>query len=262
MEKKIVFICQEVNFTTNALVKMFENDGFVVSRLPPNADRLAKVQNMHDVVLYADGAQTYDVFFLRYLRDLMLSFDPINLYIIGTDNEFTKIFSIIERNKYIFIYKRPVNAKEIIADINGNRTEEVFKRILVVDDDSIMLRTIKNWLSNKYTVFMANSGMNAISFLAQNTVDLILLDYEMPVVSGLQVFQMLRSEERTKNIPIAFLTAKDDKETVMKVLEAKPDMYLLKSMAPVKLVKCIDDFFTNKSEKAEEDENLPFLEAE
>ena len=58
-----------------------------------------------------------------------------------------------------------------ILFINAGR-----KRILVVDDDGMMLRTMKNWLSKKYDVYMANSGMNAISLLAKNRVDLILLD--------------------------------------------------------------------------------------
>ena len=71
--------------------------------------------------------------------------------------------------------------------------------------------------------------LNAISLLTQHHVDLILLDYEMPVVSGLQVLEMLRSEPATANIPVIFLTAKDDRETVMKVVAAHPEKYLLKT---------------------------------
>ena len=85
--------------------------------------------------------------------------------------------------------------------------------------------------------------MNAISFLATNRVDLILLDYEMPVISGLQVFEMLKTGDKTKDIPVIFLTGKDDKETVLKVISAKPEKYLLKNMPAEELLKAVDDFF-------------------
>lgn len=120
---------------------------------------------------------------------------------------------------------------------------EIQRSILIVDDDPTMVRMIKNLLSEKYKIYMANSGMNAITLLVKNKVDLILLDYEMPVVDGSQVLEMIRSEPTTKDTPVIMLTAKDDKESVMKVLELKPEKYLLKSMPPNMWVKEIDDYF-------------------
>jgi CheY-like chemotaxis protein len=78
-------------------------------------------------------------------------------------------------------------------------------------------------------------------------VDLILLDYEMPVISGPQVFQMLREDPDTKDIPVMFLTVKSDKESVMKVLSLKPTNYLLKTRPPKELVATIDEFFADKA---------------
>ncbi|MBQ7677740.1 MAG: response regulator, partial [Lachnospiraceae bacterium] len=109
--------------------------------------------------------------------------------------------------------------------------------------DPTMTRTIKNLLSPKYNVYMAGSGMNAITFLAKNSVDLILLDYEMPVVSGAKVLEMIRSEPATAGIPVMFLTGKSDRQTVMEVLALKPAKYLLKSMHPAEWIKEVDDFF-------------------
>ena len=93
---------------------------------------------------------------------------------------------------------------------------------------------------------MANSGLNALQFLSSNHVDLILLDYEMPVASGLQIFEMLKHDVNLSNIPVIFLTSKDDKETVMKVLAAGPEKYLLKSSEPDSLLRTVDDFFKGK----------------
>ena len=118
------------------------------------------------------------------------------------------------------------------------------KKVLIIDDDGAMLRMMKTWLSVKYHVYMASSGKIALSFLAQNHVDLILLDYEMPVMDGPDVLKEIRQTKDIKDIPVIFLTAKDDKESVMKVIGLKPAKYLLKSMPKEKLIGAIDDFFT------------------
>ncbi len=85
--------------------------------------------------------------------------------------------------------------------------------------------------------------MNAIFILNKNCVDLISFDYEMFVVPGLQVFEMLKKESSTQNIPIIFLTVKDDEATLMKVLATKPEKYLVKILSTEDLVKNIGDFF-------------------
>jgi len=83
-------------------------------------------------------------------------------------------------------------------------------------------------------------------YIADNTPDLILLDYEMPVISGPQVLEMIRSETKVDDIPVIFLTGKGDRESVVKVLALKPDGYLLKSMERPKLIAAIDDFFEKR----------------
>ena len=110
-----------------------------------------------------------------------------------------------------------------------------------------MLRMMRTWLSVKYHVYMASSGKIALSFLAQNPVDLVLLDYEMPVMNGPEVLKGIRESEKIKHLPVIFLTAKDDKESVMKVVRLKPEKYLLKSMPKEKLTAAIDDFFRSRS---------------
>ncbi len=83
------------------------------------------------------------------------------------------------------------------------------KNILIVDDDPTFLKTVKGWLSGDFRVNIVNSGMQAITFIAKHTPDLILLDYEMPVTTGPQVLEMIRSESATGTIPVMFLTGKE-----------------------------------------------------
>ena len=93
-------------------------------------------------------------------------------------------------------------------------------------------------------------------YIADNTPDLILLDYEMPVISGPQVLEMIRSESKVDGIPVIFLTGKGDRESVMKVLAMKPDGYLLKSMERAKLLAAIDDFFEKQKYQKLHDNNV------
>ena len=120
---------------------------------------------------------------------------------------------------------------------------EFKKNILIVDDDPNYMGLIREWLKGKYKVFMANSGMQAIKWLGKNKADLILLDHEMPVTSGPQVLEMLRSESETRTIPVMFLTGKGDKESVMQVLSLKPEGYFLKNISREELLEKLDEFF-------------------
>ena len=130
------------------------------------------------------------------------------------------------------------------------------KSILLVDDDSTFLKMVKDWLSTKYRVTIVTSGIQALMYIADNTPDLILLDYEMPVTSGPQVLEMIRSESKVDSIPVIFLTGKDDQESVMKVLALKPDGYLLKNMERGRLLAAVDDFFEKQKFKKLHESNV------
>ena len=110
------------------------------------------------------------------------------------------------------------------------------KHILVVDDDPSYAKMVREWLKDVYQVSIVTAGIQAITLLAKNTVDLILLDYAMPVVDGPQVLQMLRQEKSTRGIPVVFLTGVGTKEEVERVLQLKPNGYVLKSTTREKLL--------------------------
>ena len=120
------------------------------------------------------------------------------------------------------------------------------KSILIVDDDVSYMSMIMEWLKDKYRVSLANSGMEAITWLAGNTPDLILLDYEMPITPGPQVLQMIQSSVKTADIPVIFLTGKSDRDSILSVLALKPAGYLLKSIDKDGLNKELDEFFAKK----------------
>lgn len=102
------------------------------------------------------------------------------------------------------------------------------KHILVVDDDRIILKMLKTALSDNYDVTTMVNGVVAEKFLETKDVDLVILDYEMPIETGADVFRKIKSNPRISNTPVCFLTGVSDREKIMEVMSLKPHGYLLK----------------------------------
>lgn len=81
------------------------------------------------------------------------------------------------------------------------------KHILVVDDSEFMRLLLKRLLIERYQVSCAVDGQAALQWLQQYSVDLILLDVVMPGISGYEVCKQLKEWEKTKNVPVIFLTS-------------------------------------------------------
>ena len=196
------------------------------------------------ILVYVDQAPIGDEV-LVFLRD-RADTGNIPIIFLGDKYNIELAQKTISKEVIDSIFLRPINVDEVAAHVQAiikARNASVKKKILVVDDSADTLKKIKEWLQDKYQVIVAKSGTMAIKYLTMETPDLILLDYEMPVASGPQVLEMIRSEPATSSIPVMFLTSKSDRESVLKVVSLKPEKYLLKTMPPEELIANIDDFF-------------------
>lgn len=137
--------------------------------------------------------------------------------------------------------QEPVSAEAAPAEMI-HRTISVpaqRKHVLVVDDNAMMLKVIKEHLHGKYDVATAVSGKVAMKFLERKKTDLILLDYEMPDESGPAVLEKLRASDATKDIPVIFLTGVTESKKIKEALALKPQNYLLKPVDREKLLDTI-----------------------
>lgn len=201
------------------------------------------------LILYLQGEENLMIDVLGYIRDLVED-KGIRFFVIGTQDEIDTVVG--KSASYVAqSYTRPVDLPSLIKTLKkeSEAAEKLkeFKSILIVDDDATALRSMKSLLSARYKILVANSGMNAITILAKNHVDLILLDFEMPVVNGPKVLEMIRSDPNAANIPVMFLTAKGDKHSIMEVVRLKPEKYLLKTMLPKEIMDSIDEFFVSRA---------------
>lgn len=200
------------------------------------------------ILMYTDEELVKKQQALVFLRDRIVEED-IPVFVIGDVNELAEIRKLIPKQLLKKEFQRPIDVKAVVNAMdeyiktNGKHTK---KKILVVDDSGAMLRNVKGWLEDRYQVILANSGTMAIKYLSTNRPDLVLLDYEMPVLNGKQVLEMIRSESEFSNIPVMFLTSKNDKESIQQVLNLKPEGYILKTTNPEQIVQMIDEFFVKQ----------------
>ena len=145
-------------------------------------------------------------------------------------------------------FVKPFNAQAIREQLAGlTQTQaQAQKTILLVDDDAVMIRTLREGLSTSYKVLPANSGANALKILERSKPDLILLDYEMPEMSGPEVLAVLRSNDDTANIPVMFLTAKNDLASISLIEALKPDGHMLKTLPLREIKGIIQKFFDGR----------------
>lgn len=200
------------------------------------------------MVLYVDEMLVKNKQLLVFLKDRALEED-IPVFAIGDEADLQDVRRLLLGNVIRQEFRRPLNIKEMVQSLKdyiGDEGNLHKKKILAVDDSTVMLNSIKNWLGDKYQVSMAESGMAAIASLSLNRPDLILLDYEMPVCDGKQTLEMIRSEREFADIPVVFLTGKQDRESIMQVMGLGPAGYLLKTMKPDEVKRYVDRFFAKK----------------
>jgi two-component system alkaline phosphatase synthesis response regulator PhoP len=116
------------------------------------------------------------------------------------------------------------------------------KRILVADDEVYIVHILEFSLNMEgYEVVSATSGEDALRMIDKERPDLIVLDIMMPGVSGYEVCRRLRADERTRDIPIIFLTAKDTLADRDFGLELGANAYITKPFGPRKLIEAIEN---------------------
>lgn len=111
------------------------------------------------------------------------------------------------------------------------------EKILVVDDETDILELIRHNLAREgYRVMGAASGENALNQARTEKPDLIVLDLMLPGIDGLEVARRLKSDDKTRHIPIVMLTAKGEEADIVSGLELGADDYVTKPFSPRVLV--------------------------
>ena len=110
-------------------------------------------------------------------------------------------------------------------------------KILIVDDSPTIRRMVAASLQSLEQVFFeeASNGLEAIEKLARETINLMILDLNMPDMHGLEVLQFIRTHPQYRDIPIIVLTTKFDAESRKAALERGASRYMTKPFEPTAL---------------------------
>jgi DNA-binding response OmpR family regulator len=116
----------------------------------------------------------------------------------------------------------------------------MMKRILAVDDDRSILYLEEEILKGAgYAVTIARDGISAISLLNEQEFDLVLLDVMMPGVDGFEVSRTFRQMDGSAKVPVVFVTARDDAETMREGFQAGGTLVLTKPFNSKKLLDVV-----------------------
>jgi DNA-binding response OmpR family regulator len=103
------------------------------------------------------------------------------------------------------------------------------RRILAVDDETDVLMILKTALQSEgFEVETAGNGADGLALAKENPPDLILLDVMMPGMSGFDVFQQLKEDDATSQIPVIMLTGMSERKNIQSALAAGIEYYIVK----------------------------------
>lgn len=128
-------------------------------------------------------------------------------------------------------------------------SKESLRNVLVVDDNEGNLLLIEKLLKNKYNVITALSADIALILLNQHKIDLILLDIMMSGINGFEFCQILKSDHKTNDIPIIFLTARTDSESIVQGFELGAVDYITKPFNKYELLAKVKNHVRLKQSK-------------
>jgi len=125
--------------------------------------------------------------------------------------------------------------------------DKAVKRILCIEDELEMIDLIRLILGRRgFDVKGATGGMEGLRMVRQEIPDLVLLDLMMPDLDGWEVYQQMKADEKTRNIPVIVVTAKAQNiDRVLGMHIAKVDDYITKPFSPQELLNSVEKVLNN-----------------
>ncbi len=110
--------------------------------------------------------------------------------------------------------------------------EEAKPTLLLVDDEPVNLRVLKQLLASDYQLVFAKNGEEALKLAFTRQPNLVLLDVMMPGLTGFEVCRKLKAKNETKHIPVIFVTALNDEHDEAEGFDAGAVDYIIKPISP------------------------------
>jgi len=119
--------------------------------------------------------------------------------------------------------------------------EHKHRKIIIVDDINYCLQTVRGRLKKDYRIYPAQSVEDLFELLEVVEPELILLDIGIPGTDGFEIIKLLKNDARYQHIPVIFLSAKSDKESIAKGISLGAIDFITKPFRSAQLIECIEN---------------------
>ena len=135
-------------------------------------------------------------------------------------------------------------ALEIIK-LNGKDARRAGKRVLIVEDNELNMKLFNDLLeAHGYTTLQTRDGVEALQMAREHRPDLILMDIQLPEVSGLEVTKWIKEDEDLRAIPVIAVTAFAMKGDEEKIREGGCEAYIAKPISVMNFLSTVDQFLS------------------
>lgn len=210
------------------------------------------INKIYDILVIESGKKAYNYLFSNKVSLIILNID---MPIVDGFKVYEKIKELYNCKKIpiIFVTSMESKAKLIYSSDNKlecllkgsddeeniirNKIESTMKRyneyknrksILIVDDDLEFLHIINGYLKDNYNVKLANTYDMAMKHLEKRTIDLLLLDYEMPIYNGVSLLRLIRGKEYLKDLPVIMVSGNSSTSVITELYQYKIKDYVKK----------------------------------
>jgi two-component system cell cycle response regulator DivK len=128
---------------------------------------------------------------------------------------------------------------------NGDHAGRAGKRVLIVEDNELNMKLFNDLLeAHGYTTLQTRDGVEALQMAREHRPDLILMDIQLPEVSGLEVTKWIKEDEDLRTIPVIAVTAFAMKGDEEKIREGGCEAYIAKPISVMSFLSTVDQFLS------------------
>lgn len=132
-----------------------------------------------------------------------------------------------------------------VVKLNGDGAHRAGKRVLIVEDNELNMKLFNDLLeAHGYTTLQTRDGVEALQMAREHRPDLILMDIQLPEVSGLEVTKWIKEDEQLRTIPVIAVTAFAMKGDEEKIREGGCEAYIAKPISVMSFLSTVDQFLS------------------
>ena len=257
-EKKKIFILDNSKAYTNILRTSLENPSIEIQTEREVSAALLKIIRWNpDLLITGVEVGSINGFDLCLILKTIPDFAALPIILMSSDDTDKPHRRAASAGADYYVHKN----KELLENIKNGIDELLLKKdpgtqsdiekspvkkVLIVDDSSLMRRVIKNILIslNIENIFEAEDGRDGLKKLDENPVDMVMADISMPIMNGIEFVKNIRKNSKFKNLPVVLVTA-EGAEEIEKAMAAGSDGYLSKPFSVQSMKNLVAKFASN-----------------